>query len=75
MKTNQITNFYVRIKRNLKHFGSNETIKIYLLKKICKYHIAKINQTYHRYVKVAMQSPVNQLSETATTVREILLFK
>ena len=75
MKTNQITSFHIHIKRNLKHFGSNETVKIYSLKKICKYNITKINQTYHRYVKVTMKSPVNQLSETATAVREILLFK
>ena len=74
MKTNQITSFHIHIKRNLKHFGSNETVKIYSLEKICKYNI-KINQTYHRYVKVTMKSPMNQFSETATAVREILLFK
>ena len=75
MKTNQITSFHIHIKRNLKHFGSNETVKIYSLKKICKYNITKINQTYHQYVKVTMQSPVNQLSETAAAVREILVLK
>ena len=32
MKTNQITSFHIHIKRNLKHFGSNETVKIYSLK-------------------------------------------
>ena len=75
MKTNQITSFHIHIKRNLKHFGSNETVKIYSLKKICKYNIAKINQAYHRYVKVTLQSPLNQLSESVTTVRETLLYK
>ena len=37
MKTNQITGLHIHIKRNLKHFGSNETVKIYSLKKLCKY--------------------------------------
>ena len=29
MKTNQITSFHVYLKRNLKDFGTNETVKIY----------------------------------------------
>ena len=75
MKTNQVASFHIHIKRNLKHFGSNEIVKIYSLKKICKYNITKTNQTYHRYVKITTESPVNQPSETATAVREIVLFK
>ena len=31
-KTNQIKSFHIHIKRNLKHFGSNETVKVYPLK-------------------------------------------
>ena len=33
MKANLIISFHIYIKRNLKHFGSNETVKIYSLKK------------------------------------------
>ena len=55
MKTNQITSFHVYIKRNLKDFVSDETVKIYFIKKnyvntnIAKIHLDKqsyLNELY-----------------------------
>ena len=86
MKTNQITSLHIHIKRNLKYFGSNETIKIYSLKNYINTNITKTtldNQSYLNQlcenhtsffnVSPIRESPLNQLSETAIPVREILL--
>ena len=80
---NQITCFHIHVKRNLKHFGSNETVKIYSLKKKkLNSNITKINLVNQSYlsnpntrffnISPIRKSPLNQLSEAATAVRETL---
>ena len=65
MKTNQITSFHVYIKRNLKDFVSNETVKIYFNKKnYVNANITKIN--------LDNQSYLNQLYDNNTRFFNIL---
>ena len=86
LKTNQITSFHIHIKRNLKHFDNYETVEIYSIKNYINTNIIKINldnqpylnQLYENHTRFFNISPIresllNQLSETATAVREILL--
>ena len=64
MKTNQITSFRVYIKRNLEDFVSNETVKIYFIKKNhVNTNITKIN--------LDNQSYLNQLYENNTRFFDI----
>ena len=84
---NEITSFHIHIKRTSKHFDTNETVKIYSLKKsyvntnITKINLdnqSYLNQLYEnntRFFNISpiRESPLNQLSETETAVREIIL--
>ena len=74
MKANQITSSNVYIKRNLKDFGSNETVKIYSSKNYVNADITKINLDNQSYLNQLYENNTRffNISSIRETIQEVI---
>ena len=74
MKVNQITSSNVYIKRNLKDFGSNETVKIYSSKNYVNADITKINLDNQSYLNQLYENNTRffNISSIRETIQEVI---
>ena len=74
MKANQITSSNVYIKRNLKDFGSNETVKIYSSKNYGNADITKINLDNQSYLNQLYENNTRffNISSIRETIQEVI---